>query len=640
MKTANKLRLLGVLASCLFGQLMFAQSPIVKAIDIQAEQTQLTMNETAASAYQVEISGPSDYHTKFEVADAAEIRLTPQKSDGTAFVNGSYKLTITPVFQLSEEDKQNMMEMRQKGDTDAINKYLLDHQLPASLDVYSINFGVQNGKFVAPNRHEGDMPPPTMFGKRTDFRSSDAIYASVNYFETDLYAQTMDNSLVAEEDVQVFTQDVVVQGSICVGFDCPNAPNFGADTERLMENNLRIHFDDTSNSGSFPANDWRIVINDSDNGGASYFGVEDATAGRRPFTVEAGAPANALYVEADGDVGIKTSQPVVDLHMVEGNTPTMRLDQDGSDGFTPQVWDVAGNETNFFVRDVTNGSNLPFKIKPGAPDDALFIDAQGDIGLGTQNPGNNALQVENGDVYVKAGNLAINIAPTGNNALEVVGKSDFTGGAMTVNDNLVVRGNARYFLTSQATFRDAAGVIAMKVDAVTKRVGIGTDTPNHMLELSTDDAVKPNGGVWAAPSDRRLKTDIKDFEDGLAKVMAIRPVRYHYNGKMNMPTDQEFIGLIAQEIQEVAPYTVKVTEGSEEGYLFVDGTPLTYLLINAVQEQQSIIDNQDKRIEELEAQLNEVAQLRQEVAALAKILQAQATDKSAAAQNQNVSEDR
>lgn len=613
MKTANNLRLLGVIACCLFGQVMFAQSPIVKDIDIKADQTQLTMNETAASAYVVEISGPNDYRTTFEVANTSDIRLMPQKADGTAFSNGSYKLTITPTFQLSAEHQQNMMEMRQKGDTEAINKYLLDNQLPTSLDVYTINFGVQDGKFVAPNRHEGDMPPPTMFGKRTDFRSPEAIYASVNYIEADLAPQVMDNSL--EEDVQVIAMDLVVIGSACVGQDCPSAPSFGFDTQRLMENNLRIHFDDTSNTASFPANDWRIVINDTSNGGANYFGIEDATAGRRPFTVEAGAPSNSLYVESDGDVGIKTSQPVVDLHIVEGNTPTVRLDQDGSDGFTAQSWDVAGNEANFFVRDVTNGSLLPFKIKPGAPSNSLFVAANGDIGLGTQTP-TARLHVKAGNVLIEAGNL------------------DVTG-------NATVRGDARYFLTNRFNFiNGTSNANIMQVDGVNNRVGIGMVNPAHLLQLGTDDAVKPGGGTWSAPSDRRLKTDIKDFEDGLAKVMAIRPVRFHYNGKMDMPTDQEFIGLIAQEVREVAPYTVKVTEGSEEGYLFVDGTPLTYMLINAVQEQQAIIDGQDKRIEDLEAQLSEVAQLRQEVAALAKILQAQATEQRADAQTNGVSEDR
>jgi len=59
---------------------------------------------------------------------------------------------------------------------------------------------------------------------------------------------------------------------------------------------------------------------------------------------------------------------------------------------------VAGNETNFFVRDVTNGSKLPFKIKPGAPDNAIFVAANGNIGLGTANP-QHRLEVK-GDMQV------------------------------------------------------------------------------------------------------------------------------------------------------------------------------------------------------------------------------------------------
>ncbi|MEP2785137.1 MAG: hypothetical protein ABJO67_17475 [Pseudoruegeria sp.] len=185
---------------------------------------------------------------------------------------------------------------------------------------------------------------------------------------------------------QVYATDVIVQGSICAGFDCSSSESFGFDTLRLKENNLRIHFDDTSSSASFPGNDWRIIANDSSNGGENYLGIEDSTAGRIPFRVEAGAPVNTLYVEADGDVGIKTANPVVDLHIVEGNTPTLRLEQDGSDGFTPQTFDVAANESNFFIRDVTNGSKLSFRIRPGAPESSIDIAADGDVGIGTSSP--------------------------------------------------------------------------------------------------------------------------------------------------------------------------------------------------------------------------------------------------------------
>jgi hypothetical protein len=614
MKTTINLRLLGVLACCLIGQMVYAQSTTKSNIDVQETQVTIVVNQENAQAYQVDISGPNSYRTTYMVDDIQELTISPVKADGTLFADGTYKVAVTPTFSLTEQQQEDLLEFRQKGDQEAIERYVVANGLPQALEIQNYNFGILNGKFVSPNKHEGDMPPPTMMGQQTEFFASEAIYASLNYFEIEALPQTMDMSMA--EDMQVFVTDVIVQGSLCVGIDCSSSESFGFDTQRLKENNLRLHFDDTSNSASFPSNDWRLVANETSNGGANLFAIEDATAGRRPFVVEAGAPANTLYAEADGDVGIKTANPVVDLHMVEGNTPTVRLEQDGSDGFSSQTWDLAGNETNFFVRDVTNSSTLSFRIFPGADNDDQLVIRNSRVGVGTDNP--------TAELHVKQGNLFLE------------------DGNLQVQGNTTSKGtNTRFFVDNAFNvLNNANNNTILHVNGATERVGIGIVSPDHLLQLGVDDAVKPNGGTWAAPSDRRLKTNIRDFEDGLAKVMAIRPVRYNYNGKMNMPTEPEFIGLIAQEIQEVAPYTVKVTEGSEEGYLFVDGTPLTYILINAVQDQQAIIDNQDERINELEAQLSEVAQLRQEVAELAKVLKAQVTEQNADTQSQNVSEKR
>ena len=183
-----------------------------------------------------------------------------------------------------------------------------------------------------------------------------------------------------------FVGDVIVDGSLCVGFDCVVGTAFGFDTQILRENNLRIFFDDTSTAASFPPNDWRLYANDSANGGSSYFGVEDATNGRFVFRVFAGARSNALTVDSQGDVGLGTTTPATDIDIKIGDTPTVRLQQDGSNGFTPQTWDVAGNETNFFIRDATGGSALPFRIRPGAPTNSIFIDTDGDVGMGTASP--------------------------------------------------------------------------------------------------------------------------------------------------------------------------------------------------------------------------------------------------------------
>lgn len=189
---------------------------------------------------------------------------------------------------------------------------------------------------------------------------------------------------MAQADI-VHADDVIIQGSLCVGLDCVSGEAFGFDTIRLKENNTQVAADDTS-VGAFPANDWALTFNDSASGGQNKFTVRDVTAARNIFTVENAAADNSVYVDSTSRVGFRTATPVLDLHVATGNTPGLRLEQNGSAGFTAQTWDVAGNEANFFVRDVTGGSRLPFRIRPGAPTSSIDVAANGNVGLGTASP--------------------------------------------------------------------------------------------------------------------------------------------------------------------------------------------------------------------------------------------------------------
>jgi hypothetical protein len=116
------------------------------------------------------------------------------------------------------------------------------------------------------------------------------------------------------------------------------------------------------------------------------------------------------------------------------------------------------------------------------------------------------------------------------------------------------------------------------------------------LTLNGDTASKLGGGAWTATSDSRLKKDVKQFKDGLAQVLAVNPVKYHYNELSGYDTSKEYVGVIAQELQQVAPYMVGnfTKDGTE--YLNVDNSAMTYMLINAVKEQQAIIDNQNNKL--------------------------------------------
>ncbi len=182
--------------------------------------------------------------------------------------------------------------------------------------------------------------------------------------------------------------DVIIQGSLNVGFDAVNNRNFGSDTQILSENNLRILFEDTSASASFPGNDWRLTANDATNGGEDYFSIDDATGNQtKVFKVEAGASSNTLVVADNNAIGIRTDAPLANsVHLKYGDTPTLRLQQDASSGFTQQTWDLAGNETSFFIRDVNNSSSLPFKIEAGCNENLFVLDDSQRIGLNTVNP--------------------------------------------------------------------------------------------------------------------------------------------------------------------------------------------------------------------------------------------------------------
>ena len=63
------------------------------------------------------------------------------------------------------------------------------------------------------------------------------------------------------------------------------------------------------------------------------------------------------------------------------DTPGLRLVQTAVP-WGAQIWDVSGNETNFFIRDSTiNPVRLPFRIRPGAPTSSIDIAANGEVSM-------------------------------------------------------------------------------------------------------------------------------------------------------------------------------------------------------------------------------------------------------------------
>lgn len=307
-------------------------------------------------------------------------------------VDGQYTWTLKREASIDPGLQKKLQEARFSGEEDDLWWDAFQAgKIPAGPYTDSGTFTVERGQIIDPN--SGEEKSATLAGRGAGGASS-AITATVaGGLASGEPSGEPGSPVLATKDTVLTNANGVIRNSLCVGFDCLNNNTYSDTTIMLTENNTRIKFDDTSAINSFPRNDWEIEANSSLNGGASYLGFNDCgqssgggCASDLVFAVEAGVRQHALYVESDGDVGLGTSNPVVRLHMIDGDTPALRLEQDGSSGFQPQVWDVAGNETNFFVRDATGGSTLPFRIQPGgAPSSSIHIRNTGNVGIGTSS---------------------------------------------------------------------------------------------------------------------------------------------------------------------------------------------------------------------------------------------------------------
>lgn len=109
-----------------------------------------------------------------------------------------------------------------------------------------------------------------------------------------------------------------------------------------------------------------------------------------------------------------------------------------------------------------------------------------------------------------------------------------------------------------------------------------------------------SGSQFLSTSDARLKTNIEEIEDPISMLSNLKSYRYSWDSKACEEANMAFrpgteIGLMAQDVSQDLP---ELTGRTPNGYLAVDYSRLTALLVGCVRKQQSQIDR-------LEAMLHE-----------------------------------
>jgi hypothetical protein len=110
--------------------------------------------------------------------------------------------------------------------------------------------------------------------------------------------------------------------------------------------------------------------------------------------------------------------------------------------------------------------------------------------------------------------------------------------------------------------------------------------------------VEAGTGNYVITSDKRLKRNIESMDDILLKVNDLDIFTYLY--KDQQTGSSRSAGFMAQEVKTIFPDAVKM---NEEGFYGINYDYFTVLAVKAIQEQQQIIESQEKRLEKLEREL-------------------------------------
>ena len=118
----------------------------------------------------------------------------------------------------------------------------------------------------------------------------------------------------------------------------------------------------------------------------------------------------------------------------------------------------------------------------------------------------------------------------------------------------------------------------------------------------------PISGNFLALSDERMKSNITPLGTVMPKLKQLQAKHYQYkNGE-----DRNYNGFLAQDLKEVFPELVIKTKSRSEGepdVLLVDYNQMTVLAIQAIQEQQSALEQQEDIIAQQNAQIDQQSQL-------------------------------
>jgi hypothetical protein len=148
------------------------------------------------------------------------------------------------------------------------------------------------------------------------------------------------------------------------------------------------------------------------------------------------------------------------------------------------------------------------------------------------------------------------------------------------------------YYTGSTSLQSRAGLVVDENGSVGIGVNEDADLPlTYKLEVSG--SIRTSEALYQS-SDERLKHNIDTIDDALTKITSSRGVTFDRNNGVFE------VGVIAQEIQRTIP---EVVSKDKNDYLSVNYNGIVGVLIEAIKEQDELIQNLYTRVQDLENKL-------------------------------------
>jgi hypothetical protein len=314
-------------------------------------------------------------------------------------------------------------------------------------------------------------------------------------------------------------------------------------------------------------------------GGAINIG-DDAVA--QPINIGTGAAARTITV---GNTTLtNTTETELNAARVDINAGAngVQIDAAGASNLTTTagLLTLAGDDGVA----ITSSTSVGVTIDAATAGNVEINSAAGEINIGNDADAN-AINIGTG---AAARTITLGNA-TGATAVNI---DAGTGGVDIDAAELAISGRASIGNTSFLTAATSSS--SNQDDIGSSSVGTSTTIPLSGIGLGVNGDIVSNANIYASGaltfSDERYKKDIESIENANENISKLEGVRYNWR-KDEFPdnnfSEKQQIGLIAQEVEKVFPELVNTLPN---GYKTVNYQALVPVLIEALKEQQKLID--------------------------------------------------